>query len=75
MSIPKLILMGNANKSFPFLRNRFMCLRVLIATVTTSPIGPRYKAHAYEPNLADDKEKHSKKPTIGESIRVETNTE
>ena len=47
-----------------------LAFRVLIMPVTTSPIGPRQEAHANKPQLADDEEKHRKKPTVCEPIRM-----
>ena len=47
-----------------------LAFSVLIMPVTTSPIGPRQEAHANKPKLADDEEKHRKKTTVGEPVRV-----
>ena len=47
-----------------------LAFSVLIMPVTTSPIGPRQEAHANKPKLADDEEKHCKKTTVGEPVRM-----
>ena len=52
-------------------KNKFLlAFSVLITPVTTSPIGPRQEAHANKPKLADDEEKHCKKTTVGEPVRM-----
>lgn len=66
MFIPKHTRMveGRANDKI------LLAFSVLITPVTTSPIRPRQEAHANKPQLADNEEKHCKKTTVGEPVRM-----